>query len=88
MKNKSIWLKDIIVDNNKSLDNDIKVDVLIIGGGLTGISSAYYLKNSNLKVCLVEQGYVGMGVTSKTTGKINYLQETIYSDLEKNITLI
>lgn len=83
MKNESIWLKDIIVDNKKKLDNDIKVDVLIIGGGLTGISSAYYLKNSNLKICLVEQGYVGMGVTSKTTGKINYLQETIYSDLEK-----
>lgn len=34
-------------------------------------------------MCLVEQGNVGIGVTSKTTGKINFIQETIYSDLEK-----
>lgn len=82
MKNESIWLQDIIIDNKEILNKNIEVDVLIIGGGLTGISSAYYLRDSNLKICLVEQGYVGMGVTSKTTGKINYLQETIYSDLE------
>lgn len=82
MKKESFWKQEITIGNTKKLTRDIEVDVLIIGGGLTGISSAYYLRDSNLKVCLVEQGYVGMGVTSKTTGKINYLQETIYSDLE------
>ena len=84
MKFESFWEKDINIknDNFKKLDKDIDVDVLIIGGGLAGISTAYYLRNSNLKIALVEQGFVGCGVTSKTTGKINYLQETIYSDLE------
>ncbi len=82
MKKESFWIQDISINNTKSLNEDIKTDILIIGGGLTGISSAYYLRNSKLRVCVVEQGYVGMGVTSKTTGKINYLQETIYSDLK------
>lgn len=83
LKRESVWIKDIKIDNVNSLNKNIDVDVLIIGGGITGISSAYYLKDSKLNVCVVEQGYIGMGVTSKTTGKINYLQETIYSDLEE-----
>ena len=77
------WSKDIKVSNTNKLNKDIDVDILIIGGGLTGINTAYYLKDSNLNICLVDQRYVGMGVSSRTTGKINYLQETIYSDLEK-----
>lgn len=81
MKKESIWTKDLKYKNINKLNKDIDVDVLIIGGGITGLTTAYYLKESNLDVCLVEKNYIGMGVTSKTTGKINYLQETIYSDL-------
>lgn len=82
VKRKEFWAKDIKLGKINVLKENIDVDVLIIGGGLTGINTAYYLKDSNLNICLVDQGYVGMGVSSKTTGKINYLQETIYSDLE------
>ncbi|MBQ6687166.1 MAG: FAD-dependent oxidoreductase [Bacilli bacterium] len=83
MKNKSIWL-DIKQKNIcRSLDKDIEVDVLIIGGGITGISAAYQLQNKNLKVCLVEQNEIASGVTSKTTGKISYIQENIYSKISK-----
>lgn len=81
MKKESIWTKNLKFKNIIKLNKDIDVDVLIIGGGITGLTTAYYLKDSNLNVCIVEKNYIGMGVTSKTTGKINYLQETIYSDL-------
>lgn len=81
MKKESIWIKNLKFKNINKLSKDIDVDVLIIGGGITGLTTAYYLKDSNFNVCLVERNYVGMGVTSKTTGKINYLQETIYSEL-------
>ena len=50
MKNKSIWLENEAEDNYKKLTENIKCDVLIIGGGMTGISTAYHLRNSNLKV--------------------------------------
>ena len=81
MKNISIWLDGIKRKAFKSLDKDIDVDVLIIGGGITGISAAYHLSTGDVNVCLVEKNKLMEGVTSRTTGKLTYLQENIYSKL-------
>lgn len=83
VKKESLWNKDIKREKIKELDHSIKTDILIIGGGITGLTSAYCLKDSSLKITLVEQNLIASGVSSRTTGKINYLQETIYTDLEK-----
>lgn len=62
--------------------NDVReLDVAIIGGGITGLTTAYYLKNSNLKVAVFERDKIGMGVTSRSTAKISYLQGDIYQRL-------
>lgn len=81
MKNISLWNEEI-KQTESELNKDLNVDVLIIGGGITGISTAYHLINSNLKVCLVEKNIIGSGVTSRTTAKITYLQEN-YSNIKK-----
>ena len=65
-----------------SLENDINTDVLIVGGGITGLSAAYHLSNNGLNICLIEKNLIGEGVTSRTTGKLTYLQENIYSKLK------
>ncbi len=80
---KSLWLDGYDDNNYVSLDKDINCDVLIIGGGITGLSTLYNLKDSNLNIVLVEANLVGSGITGHTTGKINYLQELIYSDIKK-----
>ncbi|MBQ3020880.1 MAG: FAD-dependent oxidoreductase [Bacilli bacterium] len=82
-KNKSIWSEEINETFNK-LDCDIETDVLIIGGGITGVSTLYHLKDSNLKVTLVEKNIIGSGITSKTTGKITYNQD-IYSKIKNSL---
>lgn len=82
MKEKSIWREGFPKNSCTKLEKDLDVDVLIIGGGMTGISTAYHLRNSNLNVCLVEKNMIGGGVTSRTTGKLTYLQENIYSTLK------
>ena len=79
--NESIW-KKYIINNEASLNKDLYVDVLIIGGGITGLSIAYNLINKNLNVAVVEKNELFSGVTSKTTAKITYLQENIYSTLK------
>ena len=81
MKNTSIWLDGIRKQKFRKLEKDIDVDVLIVGGGITGVSSAYHLSTGDLSVCLVEKNKLLEGVTSRTTGKLTYLQENIYSKL-------
>ena len=49
LKSYSLWSEKIKQTQNK-LDKNLEVDALIIGGGITGISTAYHLINSNLKV--------------------------------------
>ncbi len=82
MKYQSLWqLEDD--DKENCLDKDIDVDVLIIGGGITGLSTLYFLKDSNLRVALVEASRCYHGVSLYTTGKITYLQELVYQKLVK-----
>ncbi len=87
MKTNSIWLDKSQTLSVTKLNKNIDVDVLIIGGGITGLSTLYYLKDSNLNVCLVEENLIGHGVSGKTTGKINYLQECVYYDICKRYDL-
>lgn len=84
MKNYSIWKEGVTLPEFKKLDKDIVVDVLIIGGGMTGINTLYQLRNSSLEVVLVEQNRVGMGVTVNSTGKLTYLQDSLYEKIKKS----
>ena len=84
MKNISIW-KDI--ENKEtypSLKEDKEVDCLIIGGGITGASCLYHLKDTNLKVMLVEQNEIAMATTGNSTGKLTYLQNNLIDKIRNN----
>ena len=86
MKNISIW-EDFTGKNFQSLNSDLDVDVLIIGGGITGISILYHLKDSKLKVILCEQNRVGRSVTGKSTGKLTFLQNDLIDKIKNNFSL-
>lgn len=61
----SYWL-DSVKNNNlsfSSLDKDINVDVCVIGGGITGISTAYLLAKAGLKVCVLEKDKIAHHAT-------------------------
>lgn len=82
MKNTSIWSEYKIDKNYPSLNEDKEIDILIIGGGITGINILYQLKDKD--VILVERNKIGQGVTLNTTGKLTYLQDNIYNNIIKN----
>ena len=80
----SIWnMSYKIKTKNKVLDENIDTDILIIGAGITGMMTAYYLDN-NKSICIVDKNKIGHGITLNTTAKINYFQGTIYSNIEKS----
>lgn len=51
---------------------DLDADVTIIGGGLAGLSTAYWLskKDPNLTIIVVEQGRLGHGASGRNAGFI------------------
>ena len=86
MKNKSIW-ESFLKHEFKSLNKDLDTDVLIIGGGIAGLLTAYSLKNSNLKVTIVERNKIFSGVTSKMTAKVTILEDILTKISEDKLDL-
>src|SRR5688572_33405419 len=48
-----------------------EIDVVIIGGGLTGCATAYSLAAAGIKVALVEAAQIGRGASGCSTGWIS-----------------
>ena len=84
MENKSIWQYDVDCLKYKKLDKDIRCDILIIGGGIAGLSSAYFFRDSKYKTVLVERRRSGSGISSMSTGKLTCVQNLIYNNLKNN----
>lgn len=84
MINKSIWINKENSEVEETLKENIECDILIIGGGISGLSTSFYLKDINKKVVLIDKDQIGYGATSKNTGKLDYMQGLIYHKIEKN----
>lgn len=63
------------------ISEDMDVDVAIIGAGLTGITAAYLLRDSGLKVIVVEGSNILKGTTGFTTAKVTAQHGAIYQQL-------
>lgn len=77
----SIWETDVKMPQFPELKTDLKVDVLIIGGGIAGLLCAWNLKNAGVNCVLVEQNRLMSGVSGRTTAKLTSQHGVIYSKL-------
>lgn len=84
MKNKSIWKNGVENAKLPELNQDITCDILIIGGGIAGLSTAYFLSESNKNIVIIDKNKCAEGASSKNTGKLTFMQELIYHKLESN----
>lgn len=85
MKKESLWLKTSSMPKFPKLAGEIEVDVLIVGGGITGISTAYLLKRAGCRVAIVDQADIGGGETGHTTAHLTFVTDARLSELAKNI---
>lgn len=81
MKNKSFWLDKCKLPEFKSLEEDISTQVCIIGGGITGITTAYYLSKKGFDVVLIEKDELASKTTGHTTGKVTVQHGLFYKYL-------
>jgi glycine/D-amino acid oxidase-like deaminating enzyme/nitrite reductase/ring-hydroxylating ferredoxin subunit len=59
------------------------VDVLVIGGGITGLTAAYLLATSGKRVAVVEREIVGSGETGNTSAHLTAITDLRLTDLSK-----
>ncbi len=81
---KSLWTDGITLPEFKGISGDTRCDVLIIGGGITGILTAYFLEQNRVNYVLVEKGRICNGTTQNTTAKITSQHGLIYNKLLQN----
>jgi len=64
------WLATLPYEPGSSLEGDLEVDVAIIGGGFTGLSTAFFLKQAEpgLRVALLEAQIIGYGASGRNGG--------------------
>jgi glycine/D-amino acid oxidase-like deaminating enzyme len=65
-----------IVHSYPSLYEDLTVDIAIIGGGISGALSAWYLSKAGYKVVVVDRRHIGMGSTAASTALLQYEIDT------------
>lgn len=66
----SVWNASREATAFSALDSDLSVDVVIVGGGICGVTAASELARNGRSVALLEAGAIGMGTTGHSTGNL------------------
>ena len=77
----SVWTLTAQMPSFEPLADNIKTDVLVIGGGLAGLLCAWRLKQAGVDYALVEADTICSGITKNTTAKITAQHGLIYDML-------
>ncbi|NRD78079.1 FAD-dependent oxidoreductase [Bacillus sp. BRMEA1] len=77
---KTYW-REIELPTFPALNQDLSVDVVIVGAGITGITAAYLLAKEGVKVAVLEAGSILNGTTGNTTAKLTAQHNLIYDEL-------
>lgn len=84
----SIWRKEIpYIEAKQHAAYNNHWDVIVIGAGLSGLLTAYYLKKKGKNVLVLEADRIASGQTERTTAKMTSQHDIKYSKLIKTIGL-
>jgi glycine/D-amino acid oxidase-like deaminating enzyme/nitrite reductase/ring-hydroxylating ferredoxin subunit len=81
-KTKSVWM-ETPVPQAPPLDGDQSADVVVIGSGIAGLSTAYELTGRGRTVIVLDRGRIGSGMTARTTAHLASALDDGYAHLIK-----
>lgn len=82
-QNQSYWIDSVQLNVFDKLGQEIKTEVLVIGGGISGLTTAYCLASAGKQVVLIEDGLIGSGETGRTTAHLTNALDDRYFSLVK-----
>jgi glycine/D-amino acid oxidase-like deaminating enzyme/nitrite reductase/ring-hydroxylating ferredoxin subunit len=79
------WRDSVTLPRFQTLTEDLDTEVVIVGGGISGITTAYRLTQAGRQVVLVDAGRLFNGTTGHTTAKITAQHDLIYDELIQHL---
>ncbi|MCI8670328.1 MAG: FAD-dependent oxidoreductase [Lachnospiraceae bacterium] len=80
----SIWSEEVTIPQRKELIGGLNVEVAVIGAGMAGLLTAFFLKEHGCDVVVLEAERIAGGQTKHTTAKITSQHGLIYDKLIRN----
>lgn len=77
----SLWLDTSEKSTHPALSGTLDIDVAVIGGGITGLSTALELLERGYEVALLEADHIGSGASGYTTAKLTSQHGLCYRHL-------
>lgn len=84
MRDVPVWIDDTPIRKFPKLQKNISVDVLVVGAGVTGITTAYLLKKAGSTVALIDRERVASIDTGHTTAHLTYVTDVQLQELARN----
>ena len=82
-KTVSPWFPTVEMPATAALNQDISVDICVVGAGISGLTTAYLLAREGKKVAVLDDGPIGGGETGRTTAHIVNALDDRYYELER-----
>jgi len=82
-RHESVWSATAQMPECAPLQQNVHADVVIIGGGIAGLSTAYHLVKAGKQVIVLDDGPLASGMTRMTTGHLTNMLDDRYFELEK-----
>src|SRR5919197_960375 len=82
-RHESIWSATAALPECRPLEENLHVDVCIVGAGIAGLSTAYHLARAGKQVAVLDDGPLVSGMTRMTTGHLTNMLDDRYFELEK-----
>jgi glycine/D-amino acid oxidase-like deaminating enzyme len=79
--NRPLWLETAEPPGFPTLDAPLAVDVAVLGGGITGRTTAHFLKEAGRSVAVIEMNRIASATTGLSTAKLTVGHNLIYKDL-------
>ncbi|HEX8167683.1 MAG TPA: FAD-dependent oxidoreductase [Beijerinckiaceae bacterium] len=80
-RSRSLWGKSLEIPGASPLTSDAAVDVLVLGAGIAGLSTAYELARAGREVMVLDRGPIGGGMTARTTAHLASALDDYYHEL-------